>query len=86
MASFQNEEWTVRSLLSTGSHGFFSDIAVYGTSVVVAMEEQLDDRGINQPYLWLLPSSLSRAYVKMPVASTRNSKSPHTDLNHKHLR
>ena len=32
-----------------------SDIAVYGTKAfVVAMEEQLDDRGINQPYLWLL--------------------------------
>ena len=55
MASFQSGEWTSRNLLSTGSHGFFSDIAVYGTKAfVVAMEEQLDERGINQPYLWLL--------------------------------
>ena len=55
MASFQGGEWIPRSLLSTGSHGFFSDIAVYGNKAfIVAMEEQLDARGINQPYLWFL--------------------------------
>ena len=55
MASYQNGAWAPRNLLSTGSHGFFSDIAVYGNKAfIVAMEEQLDARGINQPYLWFL--------------------------------
>jgi len=55
MASFQNGAWAPRNLLSTGSHGFFSGIDIYGNKAfVVAMEEQLDTRGINQPYLWFL--------------------------------
>ena len=55
MASYQNGTWAPRNLLSTGSHGFFSGIDVYGNKAfIVSMEEQLDARDINQPYLWFL--------------------------------
>ena len=55
MASYQNGTWAPRNLLSTGSHGFFPGIDIYGNKAfIVSMEEQLDARGINQPYLWFL--------------------------------